>query len=225
MLPTVTKATLVKAEGSALDFTFQFNPSSLELQRSVSWNPDNTSKNSKSSKTAKSKGSDAADIDEEADVDSAGGNLGEMGAPWPRLGGASGKLDSLSFSTLFDQSEDHDDAELSASSLLSSFASLMPGLPAAMSLLPGNTKDVVDQIEQLYKLTLHQKMAENVIRPPMLTFKWGSKFIFTGVLTSVKFKILQFDASGRATRAEVDCEMEGRFGSGRTKIFETLVIT
>jgi hypothetical protein len=225
MLPTVTKATLVKAEGSALDFTFQFNPSSLELQRSVSWDPDNTSKSSKSSKTSKSKGSDAADIDEEADVDSSGGSLGEMGAPWPRLGGASGKLDSLSFTTLFDQSEDHDDAELSASSLLSSFASLMPGLPAAMSLLPGNTKDVVDQIEQLYKLTLHQKIAEKVIRPPMLTFKWGSKFIFTGVLTSVKFKILQFDASGRATRAEVDCEMEGRFGSGRTKIFETSVIT
>lgn len=225
MLPTVTKATLAPAEGSKLDFTFQFNPSSLELQRSVSWDPDNTSKSSKTSKTAKSKGNDAADIDEEADVDSSGSSLGEMGAPWPRLGGASGKLDSLSFSTLFDQSEDHDDAELSASSLLSSFASLMPGLPAAMSLLPGNTKDVVDQIEQLYKLTLHQKIAEKVIRPPMLTFKWGSKFIFTGVLTSVKFKILQFDASGRATRAEVDCEMEGRFGSGRTKIFETSVIT
>lgn len=225
MLPTVTKATLVKAEGSALDFTFQFNPSYLELQRSVSWDPENTSKSSKKYKMTKSKGSDAADIDEEADVDSAGSNLGEMGSPWPRLGGASGKLDSLSFSTLFDQSEDHDAAELSASSLLSSFASLMPGLPAAMSLLPGNTKDVVDQIEQLYKLTLHQKIAEKVIRPPMLTFKWGSKFIFTGVLTSVTFKILQFDASGRATRAKVDCEMEGRFGSGRTKIFETSVIT
>lgn len=225
MLPTVTKATLVPAEGSKLDFTFQFNPSSLELQRSVSWDPENTSRSSKSAKSKTAKGGDAADIDEEADIESSGSSLGEMGAPWPRLGGASGKLDSLSFSTLFDQSEDHDDAELSASSLLSSFASLMPGLPAAMSLMPGNTKDVVDQIEQLYKLTLHQKIAEKVIRPPMLTFKWGSKFIFTGVLTSVKFKILQFDASGRATRAEVDCEMEGRFGSGRTKIFETSVIT
>ena len=202
-LLTGVKAQLLCVDHN-LEFSFQFNPSKLSLGRSVNWN---------GAAPARKKGT-TKDDEASEDDDNSDDNDGELGSAWPALTSAKGDLDELEFETLFDESEDHEMAQLSASSLLSSFASMVPGLSVALALIPANTKSVVENIEALYQLTLPVKFDTKgkEIRPPVLSFTWGD-FEFTGVLKSVDFDILQFDTLGNAKRAKVSCKMQGRFGS------------
>jgi Contractile injection system tube protein len=207
-LMTAVKAQLLCVDHN-LKFSFQFNPSSLSLSRSVNWGG---SPSKKKDAGSKKKGADPKKDEAVEDPDISDEQDGEMGTAWPALGAAKGELDELDFETLFDESEDHALAQLSAASLLSSFASLIPALPALASMLQANTKSVVTNIEALYQLTLPVKFEDTEIRPPVLSFKWGD-FEFTGVMASVDFEILQFDMLGKAKRAKVKCRMKGRFGS------------
>ena len=205
-LITAVKAQLLCVDHN-LKFSFQFNPSSLSLSRSVSWNG-STPPKKEGAGLKEDEAAEAPNISDDQD--------GELGSAWPALSSSKGELDELEFDTLFDESEDHDLAQLSAASLLSSFASMIPGLPALASMQQANTKSVVTNIEALYQLTLPVKFENTEIRPPVLSFKWGD-FEFTGVMASVDFEILQFDMLGKAKRAKVKCKMKGRFGSDKLR--------
>lgn len=211
-LLTGVKAQLLCVDHN-LTFSFQFNPSSLKLGRSVNWNGSSPARK----KTAK-KG-DEAEAEDNTDDD----NDGELGAAWPALTSAKGDLDELEFDTLFDESEKHEMSQLSASSLASSFASMVPGLSVALAMTSANTKSVVANIEALYQMTLPVQFDTKgqEVRPPVLSFVWGD-FRFTGVLKSVDFEIIQFDLDGNAKRAKVSCKMQGRFGKAtlRQKVLE-----
>ena len=218
-LITAVKAQLLCVDHN-LKFSFQFNPSSLSLSRSVTWDGSSSKKKDAGSKK---KGADPKKDEAVEDPDISYHQDGEMGAAWPTLNAAKGEYDELDFDTLFDESEDHALAQLSAASLLSSFAVLIPA-PLALGLISlANTKSVVTNIEALYQLTLPVQFntPKKDIRPPVLSFKWGD-FEFTGVMASVEFEILQFDMFGKAKRAKVKCKMKGRFGSDplRKKVLE-----
>ena len=102
-LLTGVKAQLLCVDHN-LEFSFQFNPSKLSLGRSVNWN---------GAAPARKKGT-TKDDEASEDDDNSDDNDGELGSAWPALTSAKGDLDELEFETLFDESEDHEMAQLSA---------------------------------------------------------------------------------------------------------------
>lgn len=172
---------LVKARMWCLDeeswsFDFQFNPSSLAIER-------------------------ANDVGEGSLTKAAFG-----GPPkWD-----TGARDTLSFEAVVDTSMggavDLADATAFETAMLSAISATV-GLP--------NEESVLELVHDFYRFTLpvDPVPASMKPRPPVVAFVWEA-FEFMGFVTSFNADFTLFDHRGRAKRASLTIEMEGRSFSG-----------
>lgn len=121
-----------------------------------------------------------------------------------------GARDTLDFTVLVDTSVggeiDLADATAFETAMLSAISTLV-GTPNADSVLP--------LIHDFYRFTLPIQPADTTRpeRPPVVAFVW-EEFEFMGFVTNFGCAFLLFDENGRAKRAELTIQMEGRSFSG-----------
>jgi hypothetical protein len=124
--------------------------------------------------------------------------------PWGGLKAQCSKADELSFELILDQTEP-DYGLIGNLALLAPVSSIAA---AAESFL--NTDSVMDDVSQLYKLTLPgEDPVTKARRPPLCAFVWGN-FQFFGGLTDFNAKFVLFDVKGLPRRAEVSISMLGQ---------------
>ncbi len=126
----------------------------------------------------------------------AGGGSTVSGSAFPNMRYTGGARDTLSFSTLLDESED----EGSGMQIYT------------LSLFPNSTDSITSKLRKLYKLTLPLKFtvgSDKQIRPPVVVFVWGD-FYFSGMVSSFESTIKLFDSEGRPRRAMVNLSLLGR---------------
>ena len=68
---------------------------------------------------------------------------------------------------------------------------------------------VLPNMEGFYRFTLPIRVSAEVIRPPVLLFRW-EEFRFLGVVQSIDIDVLLFDESGSPKRATVALSLIGR---------------
>lgn len=69
-------------------------------------------------------------------------------------------------------------------------------------------RSVLKPIHRIYDLTMPMQVGE-AVRPPCVVFSWEN-FDFQGVVQSVDFDVVLFDASGRPKRANVTLTLLGK---------------
>lgn len=119
------------------------------------------------------------------------------------------RSDKLSFSMLLDESE--------CRGKLATAMALLPmsGLGQVMGFLLQNESNTLATMQQLYALTFpYVKVAATTTekaarRPPLVVFQWG-EFNFSGVVDSLEFEMLLFDADGNPRRTMVELSLKGR---------------
>ncbi|MCA9568329.1 MAG: hypothetical protein KC656_10815 [Myxococcales bacterium] len=122
----------------------------------------------------------------------------------------SGARDTLSFELLVDTSVggeiDLADATAFEAAMLSAISSLFGS---------ENEDSILPLVHDFYRFTLPiTPAAENAPqRPPVVAFVW-EEFEFMGFVSSFDCDFKLFDHNGRAKRAEITIEMEGRAFSG-----------
>jgi len=135
---------------------------------------------------------------------------GEALSPWGTLIYSKGSPDQLSFELLFDQSVYRTEG---AGFLAEALASLNPVGAINGLLMSDNDESVLDQIAELYRLTMPIKVktgnAGGFMRPPLVTFLW-EKFQFVGIIENVQFSVVLFDDKGKPKRATANVTMKGR---------------
>lgn len=72
-----------------------------------------------------------------------------------------------------------------------------------------SAESVLPAMEAFYGLTMPMQVSAEVLRPPVVLFKW-EEFRFLGVVRSVDVDVLLFDATGRPKRATVSLGLLGR---------------
>ena len=123
--------------------------------------------------------------------------------PWGAISADCSKPDELSFEFVLDQTE----PDLGMLGNLTQLAPVSSLAAKAQSLL--NKDNVMEDVGNLYKMTIPHEDANKAKRPPLCGFLWGN-FQFFGGVTGLDVKFVLFDISGLPRRAEVSMTMLGQ---------------
>lgn len=187
--PEPTKAE-IEVEGDQ-SYKLQFNPSALSLRRGRNWSDE-----------------------------------GQFESGQPALKFTGGSSDVLTFKVVIDHTEPRannalEEAAFALAALNPLFFGGALGPSSDRNILEAGTgltdpSDVADNLAAWLKMTEVLDVtgaggtADAYRRPPTVVMKWGSSFVFSGVVTNLGIEITVFDSDGNPRRAEVNVSMKGR---------------